>query len=279
MQLHKCASLSDLNYNCFPHFQKYGSLATWQTGSTWVWMRSSRQTKAPGAGEKEAEGLPGAEAGEQQGEGESLRFKLEQHWTYCLSGQVRGRSASRARSQENGARARSRSRGPSQVGHDYTCVFSCIWWHYFSPSQTFHLNLQLCICLLGGPAEPIPISRTCSSRPRSRKRWRGNAQQKQVERDFLSTWFWGNFVGDYWPFVYEVYEVGGLPLLWLPASTYDLPVTNVCQTDCFCTWLTWLVLRSVGRNMNTQWQHDRFQGQPAVRQGRWAGLFEDRKPN
>ena len=79
VQLHKCASLSDLNYNCFPHFQKYGSLATWQTGSTWVWMRSSRQTRAQGEGEKEAEGLPGAEAEGQQGEGESLRFKLEQH--------------------------------------------------------------------------------------------------------------------------------------------------------------------------------------------------------
>ena len=79
VQLHKCASLSDLNYNCFPHFQKYGSLATWQTGLTWVWMRSSRQTRAQGEGEKEAEGLPGAEAEGQQGEGESLRFKLEQH--------------------------------------------------------------------------------------------------------------------------------------------------------------------------------------------------------
>ena len=79
MQLHKCASLSDLNYICFPHFQKYASLATWQTGLTWVWMRSSRPTRAPGEGEKEAEGLPGAEAEEQQGEGESLRFKLGQH--------------------------------------------------------------------------------------------------------------------------------------------------------------------------------------------------------
>ena len=79
MQLHKCASLSDLNYIRFPHFQKYALLATWQTGLTWVWMRSSRPTRAPGAGEKEAEGLPGAEAGEQQGEGESLRLKLEQH--------------------------------------------------------------------------------------------------------------------------------------------------------------------------------------------------------
>ena len=67
------------NYNCFPHFQKYGSQATWQTGLTWVWMRSSRQTRAQGEGEKEAEGLPGAEAEGQQGEGESLRFKLDQH--------------------------------------------------------------------------------------------------------------------------------------------------------------------------------------------------------
>ena len=79
VQLHKCASLSDLNYICFPHFQKYASLATWQTGLTWVWMRSSRPTRAPGAGVKEGEVLPGAEAGEQQGEGESLRFKLGQH--------------------------------------------------------------------------------------------------------------------------------------------------------------------------------------------------------
>ena len=109
-------------------------------------------------------------------------------------------------------------------------IFSCIWRHYFSLGQTVHLNLQ---CFTGGPAEPIPVSWTCSSRPRSRKRWRGNAQQKQVERNFPSTWFWGNFWGDYWPFVYEVYEVGGLPLLWLPASTYDLPVTNVCKTAFF----------------------------------------------
>ena len=35
-------------------------------------MRSSRPTRAPGAGVKEAEVLSGAEAGEQQGEGESL---------------------------------------------------------------------------------------------------------------------------------------------------------------------------------------------------------------
>jgi len=30
--------------------------------------------------------------------------------------------------------------------------------------------------------------------------------------------------------------------------------------------------RSVGRNMNSQWQHDRFQGQPATRAGRPAAL-------
>ena len=143
MQLHKCASLSDLNYICFPHFQKYASLATWQTGLTWVWMRSSRPTRAPGAGVKEAEVLSGAEAGEQQGEGESLRFKLEQHWNYFLSGQVRGRSASRARSQENGARARSRSRGPSQVGHVYTRVLVQVVLSFFIWSETIRLISQL----------------------------------------------------------------------------------------------------------------------------------------
>ena len=70
VQLHKYASLSDLNYNCFPHFQKYGSLATWQTGSTWVWMRSSRPTRVLEEGGEEAGERLGGGAGEPQGEGE-----------------------------------------------------------------------------------------------------------------------------------------------------------------------------------------------------------------